>query len=157
LENTSNEGFLANKFARSASREELLANPADRVPKERAPTAMAQDLRGTGAFHNEPTSDFTLAAEREKISSALRDLRGRLGAKHRLVIGNKAVSTAEWQPSLNPVNQTEVIGYAAQADISHAEAALAAARAAQPKWARTSADDRATLLEKVSELMHDQK
>src|SRR5262249_41397711 len=108
-------------------------------------------------FHNEPTSDFTLEAEREKISSALRDLRGRLGAKHPLVIGNKPVATTEWQPSLNPVNQTEVIGYAAQADISHAEVALAAARAAQPKWGRTSAEERAALLEKVAELMHRQR
>src|SRR5207244_4166060 len=53
--------------------------------------------------------------------------------------------------------QQEVIGYAAQATVAEAEAALGAARAAQPRWARTPPADRAARLEKVAALMRREK
>jgi len=154
LENTSNEGFLANKFAKGASREELLRNPAELTS---APVQTDAEGSGVGAFRNEPAIDFTRAAEREKIRSALSDLRKELGHKYPLVIGGREVATPDWQPSLNPANQREIIGYAAQAGVDQAEAALAAARAAQVKWGRTPGEERAALLEKVGELMRRDK
>src|ERR1051326_4596376 len=81
---------------------------------------------------------------------ALQSLRKNLGQRYPLVINNKPVSTNDWLPSLNPANQTETIGYAAQASIAEADSALAATRAAQPKWARTPAAERAVILEKVT-------
>src|SRR6267142_1275796 len=151
LENTSNEGFLANKFAKSASRDDLLKNPADVAsgPPHSAPN--------TYIFRNEAHTDFTLLCEREKISVALKRLRQNLGERHPLVINNKPVSTSDWLPSLNPANQKEIVGYAAQASISEADSALAAARTAQPKWARTTAAERAAILEKVAALMRRDK
>jgi RHH-type proline utilization regulon transcriptional repressor/proline dehydrogenase/delta 1-pyrroline-5-carboxylate dehydrogenase len=73
------------------------------------------------------------------------------------VIDNKRVETREWSPSLNPANQNEIIGYAARATIQDADAALAAARAAQSKWGRTPADERAKLLNKLADLMRRDK
>ena len=58
---------------------------------------------------------------------------------------------------MNPANQKEVVGYAAQASVAEAEAALAAARAAQSDWARTPADERAAVLEKVAALLRRDK
>ena len=72
LENTSNEGFLANKFAKGASREELLANPArvagrDVSPKRpglgrngRLGEASLPGARDAARFGNEPPTDFTI-------------------------------------------------------------------------------------------------
>jgi RHH-type proline utilization regulon transcriptional repressor/proline dehydrogenase/delta 1-pyrroline-5-carboxylate dehydrogenase len=157
LENTSNEGFLANKFARGVSREELLKNPLDSL---KIPSALPTQTPGSQRapqFHNEPPTDFTVAAEREKIVSSLQSLRRKLGQRHPLVINNKTISTAEWLPSLNPANQKEIVGYSAQASIAEADAALAAARAAQPKWGRTPGTERAALLERVAELMRRDK
>jgi len=153
LENTSNEGFLANKFAKDTSRDALLRNPSDlaRIP---APQDSTPDAR---TFVNEPHIDFTLPREREKIRAALQRLRQNLGNRHPLVINNKPVSTADWLPSLNPANQTEIIGYAAQASVAEADSALASARTAQPKWARTPAAERAAILEKVAALMRRDK
>ncbi len=156
LENTSNEGFLANKFAKGASREELLKNPAQPAPKESASGSEPQSA-GFHKFHNEPHTDFTKAEEREKIAGAVRQIRQQLGRRHNLVIKGKPVSTNDWLPSLNPANQKEVVGYAAQANIDHAEAALSAARSAQPAWGRTPAADRAAVLEKVASLMRRDK
>jgi RHH-type proline utilization regulon transcriptional repressor/proline dehydrogenase/delta 1-pyrroline-5-carboxylate dehydrogenase len=152
LENTSNEGFLASKFGKGANRDELLKKPAlGQV------SISDNDSAAPTSFQNEPHVDFTLEAEREKIRAALTDLRQHLGQRYPLTINNRAVLTNDWLPSLNPANQNEVIGYAAQAGIAEADSALAAARAAQTKWARLSAEDRAALLEKLAALMRRDK
>ena len=156
LENTSNEGFLANRFARSMSREELLKNPGELAAKHRTESDAAK-AQAEGVFRNEPPIDFTIAAERQKMQEAIREARKQLGRRHPLVINNKAVSTKEWLASLNPANQKEIAGYAAQATVAEADAALAAARAAWPKWARTSPGERAALLEKAGSLMRAEK
>jgi RHH-type proline utilization regulon transcriptional repressor/proline dehydrogenase/delta 1-pyrroline-5-carboxylate dehydrogenase len=158
LENTSNEGFLANKFAKGATRDDLLKNPA------------RSDLTSGGAlripqggtpyhdhFQNEPHTDFNIPTERDKMRAAIQDQRRKLGQRYPLIINNKPVSTADWLPSLNPANQAEIIGYAAQATVTEAEAAVAAARTAQPKWARLPAAERAERLEKVATLMRRDK
>lgn len=153
LENTSNEGFLANTFAKGASREELLRNPQDLL--RAAPTADA--ALPPPRFRNEPPTDFTVAAARDKLGAAIRDLRAKLGRRYPLIINHQPVPTQEWLPSLNPANQNEIVGYSAQATVAHAEAALAAARAAQPKWARVTPDQRAALLERVAALLRRDK
>jgi RHH-type proline utilization regulon transcriptional repressor/proline dehydrogenase/delta 1-pyrroline-5-carboxylate dehydrogenase len=153
LENTSNEGFLANKFAKGIIREELLKNPLDvlrHLPQPAQPPT-------SQAFQNEPLIDFTLAKERERFGGAIKALRTHLGQRHPLIINNKAVPAKDWLPSLNPANQNEVIGYAAQATVAQAAEALAAARAAQPKWARVPIADRAGFLEKIASLMRRDK
>src|SRR5260221_13449278 len=65
LENTSNESFLANKFAKGASRDALLGNPLAALsrPLPSAVNATAARANASG-FQYEPPSDFTLAAER---------------------------------------------------------------------------------------------
>lgn len=163
LENTSNEGFLANKFAKGASREELLRNPSEPggTSSTSSPTS-AKDSRtrwnaSLPVFVNEPHTDFTIPEEREKVRAGLQQLRRSLAQKHPLVINNKPVHTREWLPSLNPANQKEIIGHAAQASVAEAEAALDAALAAQSKWARTPVEDRAGLLERVAALMRRDK
>jgi RHH-type proline utilization regulon transcriptional repressor/proline dehydrogenase/delta 1-pyrroline-5-carboxylate dehydrogenase len=153
LENTSNEGFLANKFAKNVSREELLRNPATVVCRTRTDTPNQTHSR----FINEAHTDFTRPDEREKMRAALQKLRQNLGQRQPLIINNQKVATAEWLPSLNPANQNEVVGYAAQAAIAQADAALAAARSAQPAWGRIPGDERAERIEKVAELMRRDK
>ncbi|HEY5914010.1 MAG TPA: proline dehydrogenase family protein, partial [Verrucomicrobiae bacterium] len=161
LENTSNEGFLASKFAKGSSREELLQSPASVAPavspNDMSVTADAPSRQSSSTFQNEPHTDFTIPGEREKIRAALKQVRAGLGRRYPLVINNKPVSTADWSPSLNPANQKEVVGYAAQAGVKEAELALAAARAAQPSWGRTPPNERALVLEKVAFLMHRDK
>lgn len=167
LENTSNEGFLASKFAKGASREDLLKNPREIIIQHQrrqpvAGVAQASMPASSGSvplpvFHNEPPIDFTIASEREKLQAATAEVRKQLGRKYPLVINNKAISTKDWLPSLNPANQMEVVGYAAQATVAEAETALTAARTAQRLWARTPAEERAMVLEKVASLMRRDK
>jgi RHH-type transcriptional regulator, proline utilization regulon repressor / proline dehydrogenase / delta 1-pyrroline-5-carboxylate dehydrogenase len=156
LENTSNEGFIANRFVKGVSHEALLGNPAELVEEAAsAPITLPIESKTNGApaFTNEPLADFTIAAQRDAIRAAIGRLRSTLGGMHGLVINNRRVETQQWDPSLNPANQEEVIGYAARATVADAEAALAAARAAQGDWGRTSVDKRADLCNKLSGLL----
>jgi len=202
LENTSNEGFLASRFAQGAGKDELLRNPREILAgtgdasiyslsppergegwgdgnptrkqrsssprpsppseEEREKTAAALSCAGVGSdgrgvFRNEPLTDFRNASEREKVLAALKELRRNLGRRHPLVIGNKTVSTQDWLPSLNPANQNEIVGYAAQATVAEAESALAVARAAQRDWSRVPAAERAAILEKAATLLQRDK
>lgn len=192
LENTSNEGFLASRYARGIGREELMKEPASTVavglstshPRTSATTRPAsppgkgesspgnspwqsttpvhdpnayekEDRRNT--FQNEPPTDFTIEAERQKMRAAIRDWRKQLGQRYPLIINNKPVSTRDWMASLNPANQKEIVGQAAQATVAEADESLAAARSAWPKWARTPASERAAILEKTASLMRADK
>lgn len=162
LENTSNEGFLANKFAKAASAEQLLRNPGDELRVLSHP-ARAKDASGlpsnsaNSSFRNEPHTDFRLPAARAQIQDALERARRMLGRRYSLIINHKAIATSEWLPSLNPANQEEIIGYAAQGSTKEADAAVASARAAQPAWARMPAEDRAATLERTAALMRRDK
>jgi RHH-type proline utilization regulon transcriptional repressor/proline dehydrogenase/delta 1-pyrroline-5-carboxylate dehydrogenase len=160
LENTSNEGFLARKFGQGASREDLLKDPKQVQAPVEVPTLATKTSPVAPVltqFQNEPPTDFTIVAEREKLSKAIKELRRSLGQRHPLVINNKRVSTRDWLESLNPCHQNEIVGYAAQAGVAEAESALAAAKGAQAAWAGTPATERAALLEKVAALMRHDK
>lgn len=153
LENTSNEGFLANKFGKGTSRADLLKNPVD-VPLDPVEAVSSPERK---TFQNEPLIDFTIPVERKRIAEAIKKLRSELGQHHAIVINNHPIKTREWLPSLNPADQSEVIGYAAQAEVKEADQALDAARTAQPKWARVTPADRAVFLEQMAALMRRDK
>ena len=158
LENTSNEGFLASKFAKSASREELLKDPRALIAAE-APTASVPAPHSAlrTPHSNEPPTDFTITAEREKMGRAITSLRRKLGQRYPLMINHRPFKTSDWLPSLNPANQNEVVGYAAQAGVAEAESALEAASEAQPRWGAAPADNRAAVLEKLAMLLRRDK
>ena len=65
-----------------------------------------------------------------------------------LFIGGRWVTTAEKRPVVNPATE-EVITEAPEGDLSHAEQALEAARAAQPEWARRSYVERAAVVRAI--------
>lgn len=159
LENTSNEGFLAQKFAKGAARDALLRDPNEIIAEGKAARLVPAPPQTPGLeqFHNEPPVDFTRAGERDTMRAALKDWRAKFGRKYPLVIDNQPVATREWLPSFNPANQNEIVGHAALASPAEADAALAAARAAQPKWARVAVEQRAGLLDKLADLMRRDK
>jgi RHH-type transcriptional regulator, proline utilization regulon repressor / proline dehydrogenase / delta 1-pyrroline-5-carboxylate dehydrogenase len=164
LENTSNEGFLAQNASRSASREELLQRPE---PSGNGQTGVMRATSdgseshasetGSEQFRNEPPMDFTVSARREQLREAIRAVRRTLGRQYPLMVNNRPIHTRDWLESLNPANQNEVIGYAAQASLADADAALAAACKARGKWARTPANDRAAIVERTAHLMRRDK
>ncbi|HVU15663.1 MAG TPA: L-glutamate gamma-semialdehyde dehydrogenase [Candidatus Didemnitutus sp.] len=151
LENTSNEGFLRIKNMGEASKDQLLGNPVNAIAT--APEPLARKEKAAGAFTNAANTDFTLPANREKQRAALTALSGKLGAKRPIIIGERKISDREWIPSVNPARPTQVVGSWARATVADADAAVAAALAAFPKWRATAVEERAAILERVADLM----
>ncbi|MDB6019367.1 MAG: rocA1 [Pedosphaera sp.] len=160
LENTSNEGFLRATFADRTSPGELLRDPAtvkhpsngnqglDTAAKEAMPEA---------SFINEPLTDFTLAANRDRMRLAIAPARAELGRKYPLVIGGKEKWTDREIISLNPARPGEIVGRISKAGRAEADLALAAAQAAFRDWSRRSVEERAQVLERAGELLRQER
>ena len=146
LENTSNEGFLRATFGEGASVNELLADP--RVASHAGSVVWPES-----SFCNEAPTDFTRAAARDSMQAALRSVRAKLGTRYPLLIGGKEIWTGQEQHSVNPAKPSEVVGLIAQAGIMEADAAIAEAKAAFPKWSRMDPGARAAILERAAELL----
>ena len=156
LENTSNEGFLRNK-AEGATRSRLLASPAEALraaqpaadaPKTETATAAAADV-----FRNAANSDYTLEARRVAMRQAIEKRRAMAPKTHPLLIRGRAVRTARELVSTNPAHPSTVVGRSAAADITHADEALEAARAAFPAWSRTEPQKRAAVLDRAAAII----
>ena len=152
LENTSNEGFLRIKNMGEATKAQLLANPVTLLQPVATAAAPADRSHGS-RFRNAPNTDFTRAAARAELRAALATERAQLGRRHGYIVANAPRETREWIPSTNPAQPAEIIGHQARCRTEDAEFALAAARQAQPAWAKKSADERAQLIECAADLM----
>jgi RHH-type proline utilization regulon transcriptional repressor/proline dehydrogenase/delta 1-pyrroline-5-carboxylate dehydrogenase len=166
LENTSNEGFLRAKFAEDVAEEELLRDPTELVRPAVAavddPGSVRASNRKNGTslqrrpddtFKNAPLVSFTYKDSQDKMQSALRETRKRLGQKYPLYIGGEKVWTDNLTPSVNPAEPSEIVGYGTEAGIEEAERAVQAARTAFDKWRWTPFEQRAQLLERAAEIM----
>src|SRR5215472_1252861 len=104
LENTSNEGFLRAKFAENVPAEELLRDPKDLIQPASVETAdpgrpgRSNVKDGTSlhttaghSFRNAPLVSFIYKDSQDKMRSALREARKRLGEKHPLYIGGEKI------------------------------------------------------------------
>jgi len=149
LENTSNESFLRRGFAEDESPEALLADP-ERITAGPAPTVPQE-------FENEPHADFSHAAVRDELASALAGVRLRLGVDQPLVIGGRRVETAEHIVSVNPSRAGEVVGRVCAAGVAEIDAAVAAAAGAFPGWRDAGAESRAEVLGRVAALLRERR
>lgn len=169
LENTSNEGFLRRKNLGEATKDELLRNPAELVVAEtRTPAVTAIGRTEPAPFHNAPNTDFTHPEARQRLRSALTatsaakatlDRTGPSGAELRqpLVIGGRQIGDRAFVAARNPARPTQVLGHWACATVADADAAVVAARAAQPAWAARAVHDRAAIAERAAELMESRR
>ena len=104
-------------------------------------------------FENEPYADFAEEGPRRKMEEALALVHGQLGRSYPLIIGGEKLMTDRRAECRNPANRNEILGSVADADPSHADAAIAAAQKAFPDWARVPAEVRARYLVKVAALL----
>jgi len=166
LENTSNEGFLRAKFAENVPAKELLRDPKDLIQPasvgtvdpgtpNRANVKNGTSLHSTDghSFRNAPLVSFIYKDSQDKMQSALREARKRLGEKHPLYIGGEKIWTDNLTPSVNPAEPTEIVGYGTEAGVEEAERAVKAARAAFEKWRWTPFEERAQLLERAADIL----
>jgi len=85
------------------------------------------------------------------FDTALAKVKAGLGADHGMFINGKDVFTAEKFEDRNPANTDVVLGTFQKGDEKSAQAALAAARKAFPKWSHTPWQERVSLLRNAAE------
>jgi len=121
-----------------------------------APPRLQVRLHG-GAFKNETFIDFTKEENVRKMRAAIDKVRGQLGREYDLIVGGKRLKTSGKIRSINPAKPSEVVGVHQKAGIEHVEPAVNAALGAFAHWSRTSAEERASLLFRVADVMRERK
>jgi 1-pyrroline-5-carboxylate dehydrogenase len=108
-------------------------------------------------FRNEPYTDFSIAANRASMESALARIRTQLGRHYSLLIAGKRLETPDNLISFNPARPDEIIGIHAKATPDLANRAVEAAYASFPKWSRTPASSRIQMLVSAASLIRERK
>lgn len=144
LENTANTSFLRQNLEERPI-EELLAPPQYREN--------GQQAEQNGAFHNAPDSDYSRREKRDRGLTAIEVVRQQMGQSYQPLVNGQRVNTLESFESLNPSNPDEVVGRVGLLSVQQADEAIAAAKAAFPKWKATPAKERAAILRRAADIM----
>ena len=110
-----------------------------------------------GPFVNEPLVDFTKDENARKMRAAIEKVRGQLGREYDLIIGGQRVRTSDKIKSINPAKPSQVVGLHQKAGKEHVEPAMQAALEAFGGWSRLSAEERASLVFRVGDVMRERK
>ena len=108
-------------------------------------------------FIPEPFYDFRNDENARRMRAAIAKVRGQLGQEYDLIIGGQRVKTADKIKSLNPSQPSQIVGIHQKAGKEHVEPAMSAALKAFASWSRTSVEERAGLLFRVSDLLKKRK
>jgi len=88
-----------------------------------------------------------------RFDATLAKYKTELGREHGMIIGGKEVRTQDKFEDRSPINTDWVLGVFQKGTAQEAQAALAAARKAFPKWSHTPYPERARLLRKAADLI----
>ena len=158
MENTSNTSFLRQTYAEREEIDKLIRPPKVKVATARRPSALRKETEeDPGPFRNEPLLDFSRAENRARFAEALRDVRRKFGRDYPLWVGGKEIKTKKWIDSINPAAPAETVGRVPAAGRREAEQALASAVEFFPKWRRTAANERASMLFRAAGIMRERR
>lgn len=158
LENTSNDSFLRASFAENVRIEELLMKPSDRGATQPAPSlGQSSEFRQRDTFQNEPLTDFGRKDSRVRMHEALHGVAQELNRNYPLVIDGRRIDTSARIEVRNPSHSQHVVGRTASATAAHAAQAVAAAKAAFPKWSRTEPGERAEFLDALADKLNEER
>ncbi len=155
LENGANTSFVHQLVDERIPIEELIADP------------VAEARRQGGAPHAQIVLPGDLFAPERKNSKGLdlsdagarteleRTVADSAGASYQAepILATPATAGQPWKAICNPANHADIVGRAAAATAMDIEAAMASAAAASPRWANTSAGERAAILERGGDLL----
>ena len=153
LENGSNTSFVNRIFDESIAVEDIIADPITTTRQHghlphahiAPPAELFQPERSNSKGINLPDRNVStkLLAEMQAASTSMH-------TAHTIVGGRSLPGTEA--PSLNPADTDTVIGVCQLAKPEYVDAALELALAGQPAWDRTSAHDRAAILDRAADL-----
>jgi 1-pyrroline-5-carboxylate dehydrogenase len=89
------------------------------------------------------------------FDKAVETLKSNLGAEYGMIINGKDVFADEKYEDHSPVNTDWVLAVMQKGNATHAQEAVAAARAASPKWSRTPWQERVKLVRKAASIIEE--
>jgi 1-pyrroline-5-carboxylate dehydrogenase len=104
-------------------------------------------------FRNEPMLDFGQKSNRDKQAHALSMVQSRLGREYDLIIGEERLKSGKTFRSINPSNQSEVVGIFQAATRKQTLQAVEVASQAFEQWKRVPAEKRAEVLFRAAALL----
>jgi RHH-type proline utilization regulon transcriptional repressor/proline dehydrogenase/delta 1-pyrroline-5-carboxylate dehydrogenase len=153
LENTANESFLRASFKDNVPEDQLLMNPASKVPAQVNGAPRSEKGASKSGFHNEPLTDFSRQEGRDAMAAALRTAAEAFGKTFQPVIEGRSVPTQAFFEARNPSHTSQVIGRWGKATEANALAAIEAARRAFPLWRDTDPAVRAECLFRAATIL----
>jgi 1-pyrroline-5-carboxylate dehydrogenase len=108
-------------------------------------------------FATEPYSDFTDESTAAAYELAVNGVAAQVGAHAPLVIGADHVQTDAVTVSVDPSASDQAVGTASRATVDHVDRAVDAAWEAFGPWSATPAEERATIVHRLGDLMAERK
>jgi RHH-type proline utilization regulon transcriptional repressor/proline dehydrogenase/delta 1-pyrroline-5-carboxylate dehydrogenase len=157
LENTSNAGFLKLSHHDHVDMGKLLARPvADAAAVDKATQATKSKIvRGdlSTPFFNCSLADFSRVQTREAFAGAVAAVGKKLPITVPVVIGGEVQKGRTTRTRQSPNDHAVAVANVALATAADVDAAVAKAQAAWPAWRDLPLQQRATLLEKLADLI----
>lgn len=159
LENTSNEGFLRQRFVEQKDIMTLLKNPAHKNtvsrPVKKGHKKIAKEERPM--FKNEPLMDFSKKENREWIDGALKTLRKKLPVVVPAIVAGRRLGGLKSQKNTNPADHSEIVSACGLSTEKEAEMAIAGCERALNTWSVMPVKERAAIISKAADLLAEKK
>lgn len=151
LENTSNKGFIRQRFHEGESAETLLARPeVDSVESGEAYKPVCYRER----FMNCPLADFSDARQRESLQEAVtaqwKQLREGVPTIYPIVAGHALSNCDEFMDTVSPDDPELLVAKVGLLPVADVEPVLQGLRRAFPAWKARSQEERCSLVEAVA-------
>ncbi|SDY81619.1 bifunctional proline dehydrogenase/L-glutamate gamma-semialdehyde dehydrogenase PutA [Nitrosomonas sp. Nm33] len=153
LENGANSSFVNQIANEQITVEEIIADPVSELEYHAQRIPLPRQLYGKERLNSSGLNLADLDAQIH-LDQALEKACKQLWRAAPIVDGH--ILTGSVQTILNPADHTDVVGEVILADSSAADQALNAAYDAAPEWAKSSASERAALLERAADLLEAQ-
>lgn len=153
LENTSNAGFLKLSHHDNVDVRKLMVAPAVTPPNKPAEKKSALTTR----FVNCSLADFTRKDRRESFQLAISSIEAKLPIAVPVIIGGEVQKGRPTQPRMSPNRNSLKVADVSLASVADVDTAVAKAQAAWPSWRDTPLLERAQLLEKLADLLEDDR
>ena len=109
-------------------------------------TTVVDPVQTVAPFANEPYTDFTQPAHRQKMEQALAEVRSQFGRQYDLLVAGRRVKTDDKLRSLNPSHPNEVVGIHHKATVELANEAVESAYSYFPEWSANPPETRVKML-----------
>lgn len=156
LENTSNEGFMRQRYVKRVSIENLLEKPSI-SQNERNETRRYTPSDINTPFRNEPLFDYARIENRLAMQSALTEVQKKLGRELPVIIDGKRIETGNILTRVNPSQSDEIVTRQHQAGREEAESAIQSARGFFTTWRNTPYQQRAEILLRAADIMRERR